>query len=145
MGSNLGNRDAHLREAVGRLFSIHEPSAPFLVSQFLETAPIDCADGDPPFLNAVVDLECSLAPDAVLELLQKWEAGMGRPADHGFHTPRTIDLDILYYGALKIETSRLSIPHPGLATRDFVKIPLLSIRPDFFAPNPEGATPEPGL
>jgi len=133
LGSNVGNREQHLREAIVRLLTLHEPHGTFLLSSFHETEPVDCAPGSPCFLNAVVEMECSLPAEHVLDCLQNWEVEMGRPADHGFHTPRTIDLDMLYYGELRIDSPRLRLPHPELARRDFVRLPLLEIRPDFFA------------
>ena len=133
LGSNLGDRHAFLDQAIHNLKNLHE-GGEFLNSSFLETEPWDCPPGTPAFLNAVVELETSLPPLLLLDCLQALEIGAGRPQDHGFHTPRTLDLDILYCGDLILGDSRLQLPHPRIRERYFVLKPLTEIRPDLTLP-----------
>jgi len=129
LGSNLGDRGAHLREAVHRLRALAS-SAHFRASSLYRTDPVDCAPGTPPFLNAAIEIECSLDPHELLAACQLIERDLGRPADHGFHTPRTVDIDILFLGEHVVDAPDLVIPHPRIAERAFVLLPLADIRPD---------------
>jgi len=130
LGSNLANRLELLRAAKDRLRTIHEGDQPFLCSRVYETSPIDCPPGSPSFLNAAVELSSSLPPFDFLAVIQLWERELGRPADHAFHAPRTIDLDLLAYGSLQISHATLTLPHPRIAERAFVLAPLCDICPD---------------
>jgi 2-amino-4-hydroxy-6-hydroxymethyldihydropteridine diphosphokinase len=129
LGSNLGDRYARLTHAVEALRKIHE-QGDFLVSSFHETEPDNCPPKSPKFLNAVLELETSLEPQALLGRLQSLEREAGRSEKHGFHTPRTLDLDILYYGTTILDTPGLQLPHPRMTERPFVMTPLAEIRPD---------------
>jgi len=129
LGSNLGDRLQHLRAALEALYALHSPDAPLLISRVYETEPVDCAAGDPGFLNAVVEMECTLDPLTLLEKLQALEQRMGRPSDHARNHPRTIDLDILYADELHLDTPHLTLPHPRMTERRFVLAPLCDIRP----------------
>jgi 2-amino-4-hydroxy-6-hydroxymethyldihydropteridine diphosphokinase len=133
LGSNLGDRHTLLREAVAQLKNLHEEGN-FLASSFHETEPKDCPPSSPFFLNAVVELETSLPPLALLECLQRLELEAGRPKEHAFHAPRTLDLDILYYGALTLRLEELTLPHPRMTERLFVLAPLAEIRSDLRLP-----------
>lgn len=133
LGSNLGDRHAFLNQAILNLKGLHEQGE-FLASSFLETEPQDCPPGSPAFLNAVVELETSLTPLLLLDRLQAFEIGAGRPRDHGFHAPRTLDLDILYCDDLILESPRLQLPHPRIRERNFVLKTLTEIRPDLILP-----------
>jgi 2-amino-4-hydroxy-6-hydroxymethyldihydropteridine diphosphokinase len=132
LGSNLDDRLALLRAARDLLFSLHEGDEPFLVSRIYETAPMDCPPGSPPFLNAAVELSSNLPPFDFLAITQRWESELGRPADHAFHAPRTIDIDLLFYGTLQISHPLLTLPHPRISERQFVLTPLTDICPDRF-------------
>jgi 2-amino-4-hydroxy-6-hydroxymethyldihydropteridine diphosphokinase len=129
LGSNLGDRQSLLTQALCDLRSLHEEGE-FLASPFLETAPQDCPPGSPSFLNAVVEIETSLSPLVLLEVLQRLEVKAGRFKNHGFHEPRTLDLDILYYGAEVLDEPALQLPHPRIRERYFVLKPLADIRPN---------------
>lgn len=134
LGSNLGDRTAHLVAARNFLAPLHEgPLAP-LCSGLYETEPVDCATDTAPFLNAVVEIETSLTPAALLPRLRAYEATAGRVAPHPKNSPRTIDLDLLYADALRVETPSLILPHPRMTARRFVLQPLAEIRPDLILP-----------
>jgi len=134
LGSNLGDRLAHLREAGAALQKLNAGPGPAFVSPVYETEPVDCEPGAAAFLNAVIEIGVGCAPDELLAALQRIEAFMGRPADHPRNAPRTIDLDILYIGALTVHTDDLQIPHPRLHLRRFVLQPLAEIRPGLVLP-----------
>jgi 2-amino-4-hydroxy-6-hydroxymethyldihydropteridine diphosphokinase len=133
LGSNLGDRYVHLKEAQDFLKGIHE-SGEFLASSLIETTPVDCPDDSPNFLNAVVELESSLDPLRILDLLQDYERSSGRPSQHGHHAPRTIDLDLLYCDMMTLSDDRLILPHPRITNRYFVLKPLSEICPDLTLP-----------
>jgi len=130
LGSNIGDREANLRDAVDRLASdeIHVLRR----SSLYETAPQEMLD-QPSFLNAVVEVETSLLPMQLLARIREIEREMGRQriAPKG---PRNIDIDILFYGRAVITTQELEVPHPRLAQRRFVLEPLAEIAPDFRHP-----------
>lgn len=130
LGSNLGDRLAHLGEARRRLFSLHEGPGPFVCSRVFRTAPVDCPEESPEFFNAAVELSTCVPPLDLLRELQAIEVAMGRPRDHAFHGPRTIDLDLLYADALRISHRDLTLPHPGISSRLFVLKPLEEICPE---------------
>lgn len=134
LGSNLGDRHANLHTAKRHLFALHDGSGPFLSSRIYATEPVDCPPGSPAFLNAAIELSTKLPPLDLLAELQRIEAILGRPRDHGFHTPRTIDLDILYCDNLAFTLPELQIPHPRIAERPFVLLPLADIAPDRILP-----------
>lgn len=133
LGSNLGDRNAILKEAISHLWSLHEEGE-FLVSSLHETEPIDCPPGSPLFLNAVVELESSLDPLILLRRLQSLEIASGRPEYRGINEPRTLDLDILYCDGMSLRISELELPHPRISERSFVLTPLAEIRPDLKLP-----------
>lgn len=117
IGSNLGNRRRYIDAAIDALR--HTPRiAVKRVSSIYETEPVsDIPQGK--FLNGVIEIETSLAPRGLLEALNGIEDRLGRerPAPNA---PRTIDLDILYYGSEEIDEQGLVIPHPRIREREFV-------------------------
>ena len=125
LGSNLGDREARLRDAVARL---EEAELHVLRrSRVYETEPQDVKDQNW-FLNAVVEAETELFPMQLLACTQRIERELGRQrAQPG--GPRSIDLDILLYGSFQIHTPRLEIPHPRMAVRRFVLEPLAELAP----------------
>lgn len=141
LGSNLGDRYAQLTEAISKLRVIHE-KGDFLCSGFYETEPEDCPSGSAQFLNAVVEMETSLSPLSLLKELQSLEIASGRPRDHGFHAPRTLDLDLLYCDEMTLQTPELDLPHPRMRERLFVLAPLSEIRPDLQLPGWESSCKE---
>jgi 2-amino-4-hydroxy-6-hydroxymethyldihydropteridine diphosphokinase len=130
LGSNLGDRVAHLRKALERL----EAAEVRIVrrSSVYETEPRDLRD-QPWFLNMVLEGETALFPMQLLARIQTIERELGRQR----RTPkgsRTIDIDILLYGRSVIHASALDVPHPRLVDRRFVLEPLAEIAPDLSHP-----------
>lgn len=124
LGANLGDRAGTLREAVRRLEDLGEIVA---VSSLYETAPVGYLDQSP-FLNAAVALDTALpAPDLMTALLAI-EHGLGRVRTFR-NAPRTLDLDLLLYDDLTVDTPELTLPHPRLHERAFVLVPLAEIAP----------------
>ena len=131
LGSNVGDRLENLRQARDRLAALHEGAGDeFLVSPIYETEPVGCGPEAAAFFNAVVDLETSLDPLALLDAAQAIERHLGRPSRRPKNAPRTIDVDLLYCGNLEVADERLELPHPRLLQRRFVLTPLAAIRPD---------------
>ena len=130
LGSNLGDRRAHLEWAVEQLGTILENAR---VSSFIETEPVDVPDEQPPYLNAAVVGECALPPAELLEWLLAREREQGRERV----TPRaarTLDLDLILYGDLLVDAQGLVIPHPRFRERRFVLEPLAEIAPEMKDP-----------
>jgi 2-amino-4-hydroxy-6-hydroxymethyldihydropteridine diphosphokinase len=134
LGSNLHERLHLLQAARTHLYSLHEDRGPFLCSRIYETEPVDCPPGSPCFLNAAIEIACTLPPLDLLASLQRIEQTLGRPREHAFHSPRTIDLDILYYDNLHFTLPELTLPHPRISERPFVLCPLADICPDRMLP-----------
>lgn len=130
LGSNLEPRLENLRRAGHHLRQLAVPQTPFLMSRVYETSPVDCPPDSPPFLNAALELSTSLEPQALLHKLLRIEALLGRPPRHVRNAPRPIDLDLLYYDDLLLETSDLVLPHPRLTVRRFVLEPLADLHPN---------------
>jgi 2-amino-4-hydroxy-6-hydroxymethyldihydropteridine diphosphokinase len=129
LGSNLGDRLQHLQHAKACLLSLSSAQW-HCASPVYETAPVDCPAGSATFLNAVVEIEFAGTASALLEMLLAYEIAQGRDRSAGPNAPRTIDLDILYFGEQELRTPDLVIPHPRIATRGFVLVPLSTICPD---------------
>jgi 2-amino-4-hydroxy-6-hydroxymethyldihydropteridine diphosphokinase len=103
-------------------------------SSYYATEPVGFAD-QPTFLNAAVALETSIAPLSLLNRLMEIERGFGRDRSHGIaNGPRTLDLDILLYGDRILSTQTLQLPHPRMAQRSFVLLPMAEIAPDLIHP-----------
>jgi 2-amino-4-hydroxy-6-hydroxymethyldihydropteridine diphosphokinase len=128
LGSNLGDRAAHLQSAVTAIREFAE--SPVLVSRVYETEPVDCPPGSPSFLNAAVEIGWSGDIHELLTRLQEIEKTQGRPGIRPKNDPRTVDLDILYADDLVLETPDLVLPHPRLKNRAFVLLPLADITPE---------------
>jgi 2-amino-4-hydroxy-6-hydroxymethyldihydropteridine diphosphokinase len=111
LGANLGDRRATLESALERL-------TPVRASRIVETPPWGVTD-QPPFLNAVAEIETDLGPEGLLDRLQEMERHFGRTPARRWG-PRTLDLDLLLYGREELQTPRLVVPHPRLAERRFV-------------------------
>ena len=126
LGSNMGDRQANLREALARLESprFHVTR----LSSFYDTAPIGLT-GQAWFLNVVAEAETSLFPRMLLNHCQHAERAMGRKKSV-VNGPRKIDIDILLYGHLVIDSKRLCIPHARMHERRFVLEPMLELAPD---------------
>ncbi|MFH1921291.1 MAG: 2-amino-4-hydroxy-6-hydroxymethyldihydropteridine diphosphokinase [Planctomycetota bacterium] len=125
LGSNLGDRRQTLDRAVDR--TRREPGVRVTAqSGWYETAPIGGPAGQASFLNGAALLETSLEPEALLALLERIEADLGRRRAERWG-PRTVDLDVLLYGELVLETVALSVPHPRMAWRRFVLEPAAEV------------------
>jgi 2-amino-4-hydroxy-6-hydroxymethyldihydropteridine diphosphokinase len=116
LGSNLGDRAAHLAQARAAL-SLLRDSRLAAVSSIEETAPLG-AMAQAPYFNQMVALRTSLTPLALLASLQRIEIALGRVRSARW-APRTIDLDIVRYGDHRLATRVLVLPHPGIEQRDF--------------------------
>jgi 2-amino-4-hydroxy-6-hydroxymethyldihydropteridine diphosphokinase len=130
LGSNLGDREAHLLEALDRLEAagIHTLRR----SSIYETEPQDLPN-QPWFLNMVVEVETELFPRLLLARAQAIELGMGRRREVS-KGPRPIDIDILLFGNYVIRTRELQVPHPRMSERRFVLEPLAELAPDLSHP-----------
>lgn len=129
LGTNLGDREENLRranEAIAAKMDVRKQSSLY------ETAAWGYTD-QPDFLNQVVQVETDLSPLRLLNFLKKTELELGRVANFRYG-PRQIDLDILFFDDLVRNTSRLQIPHPRLAERAFVLVPLNEIAPGLVHP-----------
>jgi len=133
LGSNLGDRERTLRGAVEAL-ARHPEVEVAAVSTLVETDPVGLLD-QPRFLNGVAALETELPPRALLDLLLAVERRFGRRRE-GVPPggPRTLDLDLLLYGAAEIDEPGLRIPHPRLGERAFVLAPLAEVAPGLEVP-----------
>jgi 2-amino-4-hydroxy-6-hydroxymethyldihydropteridine diphosphokinase len=132
LGSNMGDRLWFLQQAVRCLRETAGVQV-MRVSSVYETEPVGPADQGW-FLNAVVEVETSLSPVALLKRTQGIERGLGRETTYRWG-PRTIDLDILLYDDIQVRTTTLEIPHAELCHRAFVMIPLLELAPDLSLPD----------
>lgn len=127
LGSNLGDRNNYLQEAIARLSQAIAPVS--AVSSFIETAPWGF-DSPHPFLNAAVAIPTDLFPEKILEITQKVERDMGRDYKRSLgeaYRDRVIDIDILMIDDMVYHSAFLQIPHPHMSDRDFVLIPLEEI------------------
>jgi 2-amino-4-hydroxy-6-hydroxymethyldihydropteridine diphosphokinase len=97
------------------------------VSSIIETEAVDAPAGSPPFLNAVVVGYTRLAPLALLDALLAIEHRLGRVRRGVRNEPRVIDLDLIVYGAVRMRSKRLTLPHPRAQEREFVMGPLRSL------------------
>lgn len=125
LGSNLGDKEKNLRRAL--LLLTQQGVEVVRVSSFLSTEPYGVTD-QPQFLNAVACVRTSLAPLALLDVLLATELAMGRVRLRHWGE-RNIDLDLLLYEDVVLDTPRLRLPHPDMQNRDFVLLPLAEIAP----------------
>ncbi|MBN1586986.1 MAG: 2-amino-4-hydroxy-6-hydroxymethyldihydropteridine diphosphokinase [Candidatus Omnitrophica bacterium] len=127
LGSNLGDREAYLRQALELLNRPPEVEV-LRVSALRETEPV----GGPrqgPFLNGVAELQTGFSPGALLIVLRWVETQLGRVRELP-NGPRTVDLDLLFYGEERIVLPGLEVPHPRMAERPFVMEPLRELLPE---------------
>jgi len=130
LGSNLGDRNANLADAITRLSC--ESVRILRTSSVWETAPRDVLD-QPWFLNQVVEVESDLLPRQLFQRIQRIEREMGRQRRMP-KGPRLIDIDILLYGNAVVKSEDLEIPHPRMTERRFVLAPLAELAPDLRHP-----------
>lgn len=135
LGSNLDDPVGQLRRAVEALRGLSE-SRLTAVSRFYRSAPMGSAE-QPDYVNAVAMLDTCLEPLALLDALQAIEQQQGRIRKGERWGPRTLDLDLLLYGAEVIAEPRLQVPHPGIKQRNFVLVPLADLAPELVFPDGE--------
>src|SRR5712671_3303692 len=125
LGSNVGDREDHLRGAITRLESIARVIS---VSSFYETEPIEVTN-QPWFLNCAVKVETTKMPKQLMAAILEMEREMGRlrTIKKG---PRTVDIDILLFGDAVVDSQEVTIPHPAMHERRFVLEPLAEIAPE---------------
>jgi 2-amino-4-hydroxy-6-hydroxymethyldihydropteridine diphosphokinase len=130
LGSNLGDRRAHLDYAIDAL---HLDLTDVVVSRFLETRPVGAGPEHGPFLNAAIVGHTQLPARVLLDRLLEIEEERGRARPYPV-APRTLDLDLILYGDEVLEEDGLSVPHPRFRERDFVLGPLSEIAPEMIDP-----------
>lgn len=135
LGSNLGDRLAHLREARGRIAALAGVGA-VASSPVYETEPVGVPDAyrDRLFLNAVLVVETTLSADDWSRALHAIENELFRVRTGERNAPRTIDIDLLTFGSLVVTRPDLTLPHPQCVRRRFVCQPLADVRPDWVLP-----------
>ena len=136
LGSNMGDRTAELDAGIAflRLLSTNDEVRE---SPRIETVPVECPPGSPPFLNSVAEIEVDtvyLPPLNLLSCLQEFEIERGRSLLRDVNAPRPLDLDIIFYGVERFDQMGLTIPHPRAHARRFVLEPLSHLRPDLVLP-----------
>jgi 2-amino-4-hydroxy-6-hydroxymethyldihydropteridine diphosphokinase len=135
LGSNIGDRRAHLQAAVDAL-----PAQGVAVrrsSSAYDTEPVGLILDQPEFLNACVEIETAHDPPELLRACKQVEHDVGRAAGGPRHGPRVIDVDVLLLGDLSYESERLTLPHEQVTSRRFVLVPLLELDPDLRLPGGE--------
>ncbi len=133
LGSNVGDRESHLRAAVELLGERGvEVEA---VSSAYETEPVGDVLDQPDFLNAAIRIRTDLEPEALLDLCKEIEVERGRALDAPRHSPRPLDVDLLLFGDLELKTERLALPHREVTSRRFVLAPLLELDPELALPS----------
>ncbi len=129
LGANLGDPQSTFEKALNL---IEEFCQIVSVSKLYHSAPWGVLD-QPPFINAAARLSTKLPPDILIHKFQETERKLGKKVIHK-NGPRSIDIDILLYGDLSIETKDLVLPHPRILERDFVLCPLLDLNPRLYHP-----------
>jgi 2-amino-4-hydroxy-6-hydroxymethyldihydropteridine diphosphokinase len=134
LGSNVGDRRGHLSAAVSGLTDVGVEV--LASSSVYETEPVGLVLDQPEFLNAclAVSVPAGTDPVALLDLVKGLELSLGRVPGGVRHGPRVIDIDILLLGDLVLDVPRLRLPHPGVAERRFVLVPLLELDPALTLP-----------
>ncbi len=133
LGSNLGDRAAHLETAARRLAATGGITL-VAASSIYETEPVGVTARQPDYLNQVLVLETDLPPKELLRVCQKLERERGRTASHKPLSPRPLDIDLIVHGALVTASPSLVLPHPRYHQRRFVLLPLAEVQPDFRDP-----------
>jgi 2-amino-4-hydroxy-6-hydroxymethyldihydropteridine diphosphokinase len=133
LGSNIGDRRAHLEAAVAAL---PDHGVPVLASSSVyETEPVGLVTDQREFYNACLLVDTALEPEPLLDACKAVEREVGRAAGGVRHGPRVIDVDLLLLGDLVYESDRLALPHPEASSRRFVLVPLLELEPQLTLPD----------
>jgi 2-amino-4-hydroxy-6-hydroxymethyldihydropteridine diphosphokinase len=130
LGSNLGDRPAHIEHAVRRL---REEFGPLGMSPLIETQPVDVPGVQRCYLNGVAVVRTARDARDIFHVLQRIETERGRERPY-VNAPRTLDLDLILCGSEVIETADLVVPHPRFRERAFVLEPLVAVAPDLVDP-----------
>jgi 2-amino-4-hydroxy-6-hydroxymethyldihydropteridine diphosphokinase len=133
LGSNVGDREAHLRAAI-ELLGDHGVEVE-AVSSVYETEPVGEILDQPDFLNAAVRVRTDLDPEALLDLCKAIEVEQGRMMGGPRHGPRPLDIDLLLIEGVELSNERLTLPHPEVTRRRFVLVPLLEVEPELALPD----------
>lgn len=137
LGSNLGVPILQVKKALIALRRLSKSNV-LKESSLYQTAPIDCPQATehavPDFINAVVEIETLLLPEALLDALHDIEDEVGRERPF-INAPRVLDCDLLLYENIVLQTDKLTLPHPRMHTRGFVLLPLFEIAPHLSIPN----------
>jgi 2-amino-4-hydroxy-6-hydroxymethyldihydropteridine diphosphokinase len=133
LGSNVGDREQHLRAAVAALPG-HGVEVE-AVSSLYETEPVGEITEQQDFLNAAARVSTALEPEELLDVCKAIEVEHGRLFGAPRHGPRRLDVDVLLLGDLELESERLKLPHPLLTRRRFVLVPLLELDPELALPD----------
>lgn len=136
LGSNLGDRWENLRRAVAGLPDVTR------LSTVYETEPVGGPAGQPPYLNAVAELDTRLSPRRLLEVGHDLEAQAGRERGERWG-PRPLDVDVLLVGDLEVDEPDLSVPHPRMWERPFVLVPLHDLAPELVGTRPDDPSVRP--
>jgi 2-amino-4-hydroxy-6-hydroxymethyldihydropteridine diphosphokinase len=126
IGANLGDAQRTVRDAIAALDRMPRTRL-VRASRLYRSAPVDA--GGPDFINAVAQIDTRLSAPELLAALQALEQAAGRERPYR-NAPRTLDLDLLLFGAARIESATLTVPHPRLRERAFVLLPLQELAPD---------------
>lgn len=134
LGSNLGDRKAMLRAAIMAIKAL--PTTKLIAQSDIKETPPVGPEGQNDYLNMALHIKTALSPDELIESTQQIELDMGREpvGERIAWGPRDIDIDILLFGSIVLETERLIIPHPMMTQRLFVLEPLVQIAPDAVHP-----------
>jgi 2-amino-4-hydroxy-6-hydroxymethyldihydropteridine diphosphokinase len=132
LGSNLGEREAHLKDALRHLATWDVKV--IKASRIYETIPVEVSSGQGNYLNMVVEVTFEGEPVELLDICQKVEDTLGRVRPY-IHAPRTIDIDILLIHDVFLDQERLILPHPRMENRAFVIYPLAEIAPELILPS----------
>jgi 2-amino-4-hydroxy-6-hydroxymethyldihydropteridine diphosphokinase len=133
LGSNVGDREFHLRAAIELLRE--RGVAVEAVSSAYQTEPVGELLDQADFLNAALRIATDLEPEALLDLCKEIEVERGRALDAPRHAPRPLDVDLLLIGDLELSTERLTLPHREVRSRRFVLAPLLELDPELTLPD----------
>jgi 2-amino-4-hydroxy-6-hydroxymethyldihydropteridine diphosphokinase len=131
LGTNLGDRETNLRKAINNVGELI--GSVVHISSIYETEPVGFKTKDR-FLNMVAEVDTTLEPLGVMEMILQVETLLGRVRKGNKYSSRVIDLDILLFGNRIIENDSLSVPHPRMHERRFVLVPLCEISPDLVHP-----------
>lgn len=136
LGSNLGDRLCFMQQARARIAEVVDTRI-CCCSPVYETEPVDVPEEfrEKLFLNSVVVIETALSPENWLQYIQEIECNLGRVRSGNPNEPRTIDVDLIYWGDSLVDSAALTVPHPRWSEREFVVRPLADVRPEFRLPS----------